>query len=66
MGALLVSQGEIGRAGILKLERHKAFPSVVCPIHAETTHLSAKPSHRYTLGHSRLQEITCLATEFSL
>ena len=25
---------------------------------------SACPSHRYTLGHSRPQEITCLAAEF--
>lgn len=31
----------------------------------EHVHLLACPSHGCTLGHSRLQEMTCLATEFS-
>lgn len=64
--ALLVSEGKTRRAELPKLEGHKAFLFVVCPLMCWDIHLSACPFHRYTLGHSRLQEITCLATEFPL
>ena len=66
VGALIMSEAECRRAELPKLWGHEAFLSVVCPLGCGDIHLSACHSHRYTPAHSRLQEITCLATEFSL
>lgn len=66
VAALLVSAGETGRSGLPKPEGHKTFLFVVCPLMCRDFQVSACPSHRYPLGHSRLQEITCLTTEFPL
>ena len=64
--ALVMSEARSRRAELPKLRGHNAFLSVVCPLGCWDIHLSACRSYRYTPAHSRLQEIACLATEFSL